>query len=172
MQIGTIRIDKTYIHETMRYLLFGLSGSGVSYACYILFTRAFEISFIPATLMASFLANTYGYFVNNKFVFISAQSESQGRDSSLRYLQYLSSRLFLCFTESVVLSYFIDTLGMYDIMVKCVSGSVVGILNYLFTKLVIFAEKNDRFAGYVKSVEGKYAHLRSSVRSRWYTRYL
>lgn len=172
MQVGGININKTFVRETARYILFGLSGSGVSYGCYFLLTRPLDIEFLPATMMASFIANTYGFLMNNKFVFVSSSSNTQRKEIAVQYLEYLSSRLLSCLIEALILNYFIDTLGMYDILVKTISGVIFGILNYLFTKLVVFEEQNERFNERMKSVEIRFAKIGSSMRNHWSTRYL
>ena len=172
MQIGGMQINRVFIKETIRYILFGLSGSGLSYGCYFLFTRPLDFDFLPATMIASLIANTYGFFMNHKFVFVSQKEDFQRKEMGRQYFEYISSRLFSCLLEALVLTYFIDTLGMFDILVKTISGFIVGVLNYFFTKCVVFEDTTERFTDRMKLVENKCSRIGYTVRSKWSTRYL
>src|SRR5574344_1092388 len=166
MTVGNIRIDKDYIKETLRYILFGLTASMVSYICYFILTRPFNLDFFPATMIACLIANTYAFFVNHQFVFIKNRDKNEHDEISLPYFEFVLSRLLNCFLESLVLTYFIDELGYFDFLVKAVSGTILGIINYVFTKMMVFGKVAVHKVNYMKLITLKCSKWSSSVKNR------
>lgn len=167
-----ITFDRAFIKQTAKYLFWSAAATLVSYSCYMLLTRIYTFSFMGATMIASLVANTFSYFTNHYFVFIEQCRNFQPRQLFISYIEFMSSRLFTCFLESLVLTFFIEVLSFYDIAVKAVSGLIFGILNYLFTKLVVFEERSEKYLFCKKQIQLKRSSMKSSLRGIWSVRYL
>lgn len=172
MQFVPIQMNREFIRQTAKYIAWGLTSSMISYSCYLTLTRFFDLYFFPATMIASFFANTFSFFTNKRYVFTVDQKHGEGGSNLKPFIEFLSTRLLSCMIESGLLIYFIEKLGMFDITVKIVSGIIFGVLNYLYTKLVVFEDFTVRLNEYRRNRELHKSAMLSSLRQRWSIRYL
>lgn len=172
MRFDGVHINKELVRQTAKYVAWGVTSSAVSYSCYLTLTRLLDLYFFAATIIASILANTFSFFANKRYVFITEQKDECVKKIVRSYFEFLSSRLLSCLLESSILTYFINQLGMYDITVKCVSGIIFGILNFFFTKIIIFEENNEKIIEIRKNNQLRKSAIHSSIRDRWSIRYL
>ena len=121
------------------YLFFGGCTTLVNVAVYGLCAHAANLSTTPSTIIAWAAAVLFAYFTNRTWVF---ESRASTAPDVLREMGYF----FLCRMATGVLDWAImyvcvDRLGLPDMPVKLLSNVVVIILNYVASKLIIFAKK-------------------------------
>lgn len=122
--------------ETILYLFFGIFTTLVNVVSYLFFTRIASFNFIVANSLAWILAVLFAYVTNKFFVFKSVTIEIKFLLGE--FLSFVSFRLLSGFIEMIIMYIMIDLLFVNDFIVKIITNIIVIILNYLFSKMIIF----------------------------------
>lgn len=122
--------------ETILYLFFGAFTTLVNIVYYLFFTRVILFNFMVANALAWILAVLFAYVTNKFFVFESRIVELKFLFKE--FLSFVSFRLFSGIIEMVIMYIMIDLLFVNDVIVKIFTNIVVIVLNYLFSKMIIF----------------------------------
>lgn len=124
-----------------RYLVSGASATAVNMGSYALLTRL-GLGNVPSTAVSWFLAVLTAYFLNRHFVFRVAKTgrampfwREMGAFCAARGGTGLMDVLFMFVT--------VDLLSLHPTWMKFVSNLIVGVVNYLVGKLVIFRRKRE-----------------------------
>lgn len=128
--------------ETILYLIFGVLSTIVNIATYLFFTRVLKFEFIIANIIAWIVAVIFAYITNKFFVF-----ESKSIDPKFilkEFTSFASCRIFSGGLELVIMYVMIDMLLLNDVLVKVVTNVIVIVLNYIFSKLIIFSKINNK----------------------------
>ncbi|MCC0763401.1 GtrA family protein [Clostridioides sp. ES-S-0006-03] len=125
--------------ETILYLFFGAFTTLVNIVSYLFFTRVISFNFMVANALAWILAVLFAYVTNKFFVFESRRVELKFLFKE--FLSFVSFRLISGIIEMVIMYLMIDLLFVNDIIVKVFTNVVVIVLNYLFSKMIIFRKK-------------------------------
>ena len=120
--------------ETILYLFFGAFTTLVNIVSYLFFTRV--IFFMVANALAWILAVLFAYVTNKFFVFESKRIEIKFLFKE--FLSFVSFRLLSGVVEMLIMYVMIDLLFVNDVIVKIFTNIVVIVLNYLFSKMIIF----------------------------------
>ncbi|MCC0660873.1 GtrA family protein [Clostridioides sp. ZZV14-6154] len=126
--------------ETILYLFFGAFTTLVNIVSYLFFTRIISFNFMVANALAWILAVLFAYVTNKFFVFESKKVEIKFLFKE--FLSFVSFRLLSGIIEMVIMYVMIDLLFVNDIIVKVFTNVVVIVLNYLFSKMIIFKKDN------------------------------
>ncbi|HEL4932905.1 TPA: GtrA family protein, partial [Clostridioides difficile] len=97
-------------------------------------------NFMLANSLAWILAVLFAYVTNKFFVFESKRIEI--RFVFKEFLSFVSFRLLSGVVEMLIMYVMIDLLFVNDIIVKVFTNIVVIVLNYLFSKMIIFKKDN------------------------------
>ncbi len=127
--------NKTFIH-LMLYGIFGALTTILAWFIYWAATRMLAMRPMAASVLAWFLAVLFSYATNRKYVFHSKVSTFTGIIKEC--LSFMASRLGTGIFDLVVTFIFIEWLNFYDMPVKIISNIIVVILNYVFSKLLVF----------------------------------
>ncbi|ENY8713428.1 GtrA family protein [Clostridioides difficile] len=122
--------------ETILYLFFGAFTTLVNIVSYLFFTRVILFNFMVANALAWILAVLFAYVTNKFFVFESKRIEI--RFVFKEFLSFVSFRLLSGVVEMLIMYVMIDLLFVNDVIVKIFTNIVVIVLNYLFSKMIIF----------------------------------
>lgn len=122
--------------ETILYLFFGIFTTLVNIVSYLFFTRIASFNFMVANSLAWMLAVLFAYVTNKFFVFKSVTIEITFLLGE--FLSFVSFRLLSGFIEMIIMYIMIDLLFVNDFIVKIITNIIVIILNYLFSKMIIF----------------------------------
>ena len=119
-----MKLHKLYAKygEMLRYLLAGGLTTAVSVGAYTFFTRICHINF--------------AFMINKCFVFNSRRRTAP--IIAKEFSQFVFARLFSLGLETFVFFMMIDVAGVNDLVTKLTAQVVVMVVNYLFSKLVIF----------------------------------
>ena len=130
---------KEFLHsEAFRYLFFGGLTTVVSVGSYQAF-RWMQVGYQAATILSWILAVTFAFVTNKLFVF-----QSRNLSPSLvckEALSFYSCRLMSLAFEFVFMVVCVDFLHIHDFVAKCLTQVFILILNYLFSKFLIFRKK-------------------------------
>ncbi len=134
----------------MRYLFFGVMTTLVNFIVYFPLTRIFGSGFyLPATVIAWVAAVAFAYVTNKLFVFESKSWKTGVLAKELP--SFVGARVVSLGIEAAGLYFFNDVLGFGSMTIaiagfsvlcsdisKLIMQFVVIVLNYIFSKLVIF----------------------------------
>ncbi len=124
--------------ETILYLFFGAFTTLVNIVSYLFFTRVILFNFMVANALAWILAVLFAYVTNKFFVFESKRIEIKFLFKE--FLSFISFRLLSGVVEMLIMYIMIDLLFVNDFIVKVITNIIVIILNYLFSKMIIFVK--------------------------------
>ncbi|MDU3065215.1 MAG: GtrA family protein, partial [Clostridioides difficile] len=102
-------------------------------------TRVILFNFMVANALAWILAVLFAYVTNKFFVFESKRIEIKFLFKE--FLSFVSFRLLSGVVEMLIMYVMIDLLFVNDIIVKAFTNIVVIVLNYFFSKMIIFKNK-------------------------------
>ena len=129
--------------EIINYLIFGVLTTVVSLATYYGLTltilnpdKAVELQI--ANILSWIAAVTFAYFTNRKWVFENKE-KANIKEASKFYLSRVSTLLI----DMALMFIFVTKLGVNDKIMKLVVQVVVTILNYIFSKFIVFREKKN-----------------------------
>lgn len=119
--------------ETFRYLVFGILTVTVNIASYRI--MSLWMNPILANTLAFFIAVFFAYYTNTRFVF-------QVNFTKKNFLQFMAMRIGTIFLDDGGMLLLLAW-GWNDLFAKCVVNAVIIVLNYLFSKLLIFRKKKE-----------------------------
>ena len=130
--------------EIINYLIFGVLTSIVSLAVYYGLTltvlnpeHAIELQI--ANIISWISACTFAYFTNRKWVFENKE-KANIKEAGKFYLSRVSTLLI----DMALMFIFVTKLGVNDKIMKIIVQVIVIILNYVFSKFIVFREmKNE-----------------------------
>lgn len=133
-----IKLTKKY-KETISYLIFGILSTIVNIATYVFFSRIIKINFMVSNIIAWFVAVIFAYITNKFFVF-------ESKNINIKFIlkeitSFMSLRIVSGLTELILMYIMINIMLINDFIVKIITNIVVVILNFIFSKLIIFKNK-------------------------------
>ena len=128
--------------EIITYLFFGFVTTAVNYGVYALLVRGFHMDVVPANIIAWIVAMVVAFVTNKLWVF-----ESKAHDIKTlakEFIEFAIARLITLGIETLLLWIFVDKLGANDLIMKIITNVIVVILNYIFSKFIIFRKKKEK----------------------------
>ena len=124
-----MRLDR----ELTLYVFFGTLTFFVNVIVYFLFENIFGVNYIISNIIAWFFSVLFAYITNRIWVFES-KSANIIKEMSL----FFGGRIFSGVVDTGLMYLFIDILTIGDLISKIVVQVIVVILNYVFSKLIVF----------------------------------
>ena len=125
--------------EGMRYLVFGALTTIVNIIAYYIFYYIFHIDNAISNVIAWIVAATFAYITNKYYVFNSKVNTKKELFKEIVYF-YGCRLLTLIFDEGIMI-FTVDKLGWNALLMKIVSNIIVIVLNFIFSKILIFKKK-------------------------------
>jgi putative flippase GtrA len=127
--------------EGWRYLIFGALATVVNIAVYSIAFYAVKIDNAISNAIAWVIAAIFAYLTNKFFVFAS---KVDTKKELLREItSFFSCRLLTLIIDEIIMIVTVDKLGLNGFLMKVVANIVVIILNYIFSKIIIFKKNNE-----------------------------
>lgn len=108
----------------------------VNYAVYFACTKLFSIHYLVSNVIAWVISVMFAYLVNKIFVFVSLDWSREKLWKEIS--QFVAARVFSGAGETLMLLVVVDMMGYPDSIIKIIAGILVIIVNYLFSKWIIF----------------------------------
>ena len=125
--------------QPILYLFFGICTTIVNIITYYLSAHILSLSVILSTCLASLVSVIFAYITNKWWVF---ESKSLRLKAVIQeFLSFTGCRLFTGACDLLIMLIFVDSLGMDDLFVKIASNILAVVLNYIFSKMIIFKRK-------------------------------
>lgn len=125
--------------QTILYLIFGVLSTIVNIVTYVVCTRHLNIEFLISNWLAWLAAVLFAYITNKFFVF-------ESKETNIKFLikefsSFISCRILSGIIEMIFMYIMISLMSLNDFIVKIITNVVVVILNFIFSKLIIFKNK-------------------------------
>ena len=118
------------------YGFFGVLTTAVNIVSYFLLAHLLHAPVVFSTALAWCISVLFAYITNRKWVFHSA---AEGRAAILKELAaFFACRLGTGVLDLGIMYLFADRMQINDVAVKAASNILVIILNYVFSKVIIF----------------------------------
>ena len=127
-------LDKKY-REIVNYIIIGGLTTVVSLASYYIL-RIFIDSYMIATVISWILAVSFAYITNKTFVF-----QSKEKNVLKEFAKFIASRLTSLLIELLSMYVLVDIIKINDKISKLIVQFIVLVLNYLFSKLIVFKKE-------------------------------
>ncbi|SFE21663.1 GtrA family protein [Peptostreptococcus sp. D1] len=127
--------------EIINYLVFGVLTTIVNFMVYFFAKEVVNIYYLYANVMAWFISVLFAYATNRVFVF---EKVNFGFYPILReIILFFVARLLSGAIETALLFLMVELIRMGSDVSKILVAVVVVVLNYVFSKLIIFKEKKN-----------------------------
>ncbi len=131
MMSDWIKIDR----ELILYVVFGAFTFFVNLISYFFFANMLGINYLVSNAIAWFLSVLFAYITNRIWVFES-KSPNILKEMSL----FFGGRIFSGVVDMLLMYTFIDLLVFDSSISKIIVQIIVIILNYIFSKLIVFKD--------------------------------
>jgi len=133
------KVDIKKHKESILYLIFGGLTFLVNMITYVLFTRVVKADVLVSNCIAWIVAVLFAYITNKFFVFESKETDFKYILKEFR--AFVGCRLFSGVVELGIIFVMATLMGINDLFVKIVTNIVVIVLNFIFSKLIIFKKE-------------------------------
>ena len=137
----TIRSLINKYKEPILYLFWGAATTLVNYATYFLCTRVCDLHYIAANALAWLTAVLFAFWSNKCFVF--ASKSWAPRVVIPEFCKFTGARFFSGLLETGLMWLCVGLLHFHDGVTKLVVSVLVVLLNYIFSKLFIFKNREE-----------------------------
>ena len=126
--------------EQILYVFFGGLTTLINWGAYALCYKVLSVPNIPSTVIAWILGVAFAFITNKLWVF---ESKSFDRKTLLRELwTFVAARLATGLLDMGIMYLAVDVLGGNGLVWKLISNVIVIILNYVFSKLIVFRKQD------------------------------
>lgn len=121
--------------ELVLYVVFGAFTFFVNIAVYFLFEDVLGVNYLISNIVAWFFSVLFAYITNRIWVF-----ESKSPDILKEMALFFGGRIFSGVVDTALMYLFIDVMMIGDAISKIVVQIIVIVLNYIFSKLIVFKD--------------------------------
>ncbi|HBI60644.1 MAG TPA: teichoic acid glycosylation protein [Lachnospiraceae bacterium] len=141
MEVAWHKLWKLFLKykEVVLYLVFGGLTTLINIVVYAVCARWLGLDTLRANASALTISILFAYITNKLFVFESKTDTI--KEVFREFFSFIACRLGTGALDMVFMFVSVDILGFYDVAMKVLSNIIVIVLNYVFSKLVIFAKK-------------------------------
>lgn len=129
-------INSKLKRELILYIIFGVLTTLVNIISYLLFAKIFGINNLLSNIMAWVFSIIFAYITNRIYVF-----ESKNKNILYEFSLFVMGRGLSGIVDSILFYTFVVWWMLDDVISKIVINIIVIILNYVFSKWIIFKEK-------------------------------
>lgn len=129
--------------EVINYLVFGVLAMVVNFVSYFIFARLLHIDEVISSGLSWFCSVLFAYITNKLFVFDSKTTTKKEliKEAISFFLARVVSGI-LCDVGTFALM--VKVLHINDIVSKVVTQVMVVIMNYVFSKFIVFRKKKEK----------------------------
>lgn len=137
-QLHLLYIYQKY-QQVIHYLIFGVVSTITSFSVYIFCAKALDIHYLWSSVISWIVAVGVAYVTNKLYVF---GSRGKTRKENIKEaIVFYAMRLVSLGIDLFTMYIMVDILNMWDIASKVINCFVVVIINYVFSKLIVFGKK-------------------------------
>lgn len=127
--------------EIINYLIFGGVTTVINFAVYVVLAKIMLVNEVIANVMAWIISVIFAYITNRVYVF-------ESKNTGVKYIikefsSFIGCRIFSGIIDMGSFWLLFTVFKINDIVAKIIIAIIVVILNYLFSKLIIFKSKKE-----------------------------
>jgi putative flippase GtrA len=126
--------------EPIRYILFGICTTIVNIGIFFLFDTIWDIPYLMANAISIVVAVLFAFLVNKRYVFRTKSSNLS--DTFREFLLFCSFRLISGLYDMVSMWLLVEHIEIGTTQAKILTEVMIVILNYLFSKFVVFHKRS------------------------------
>lgn len=123
------------------YLFFGVLTTVISVLSFVICEKVIKIDVTISNGISWILAVSFAYFTNKKWVF---HSEAKGKSALYEAIAFAGARVTTLIIEEVILLIFVVWLAFDSVVIKVCAQFVVLLLNYIFSKIIVFSKGKNK----------------------------
>ena len=123
------------------YLIFGVLTTAISFLVQWIFTDIISLPYAWLATVIAWVVSVLFAFVTNKIIVFEKKDD---KGFFIELLLFYSSRLLTGLLEIGAMALFVDLLFFNQWVVKIIANIVIIILNYIFSKFIIFKKDKTR----------------------------
>ena len=127
--------------EGMRYLICGALATAVNIGVYSLFYYPLHVSNGISNIIAWVVAAIFAYITNRVIVFDSQVNSKKGIAKEI--ISFFGCRLLTLAVDEAIMIFTVDKLGWNGFLMKVIANIIVIILNFIFSKILIFKKEQN-----------------------------
>ena len=142
-KIGLKKLADWYMkhQEGMRYLVFGALTTVVNILAYSVLYYVFHIENTISNVIAWIIGATFAYITNKLYVF---NSKVNTRKELIKEIVYFyGCRLLTLAVDEGIMILTVDKFGWNALLMKILANIIVIILNFIFSKILIFRKETN-----------------------------
>ncbi len=129
--------------QVIMYLIFGVLTTIINILSYELFVRVFNTNYLISTIIAWIISVCFAYITNKIWVF---ESNTKNKLTLFKELfDFFKYRILSCIIDLIIMYVLVSVLKINDSISKITSNIVVVIINYIFSKFIIFKKDSNDF---------------------------
>lgn len=122
------------------YGIFGVITTVINIAAYALCYKVLGIANVPSVIIAWTVAVIFAFVTNKLWVF---ESKSMDKKTVIaEFIKFMCARLATGGLDLLIMYIGVDVMHGPDVILKAASNIIVIILNYVFSKLIVFKKKS------------------------------
>ena len=129
------KLIQTY-KEIIAYLFFGVCTTAVNFVIYFACTNIFYINYLVSNALSWMGAVAFAYITNRIWVFKSKNRSIRAIFKEMS--AFVGCRLLSGAMDMLIMFIGVDLLGISDGITKLATQVIVVVLNYVFSKWIIF----------------------------------
>lgn len=126
--------------ELLLYIFFGVAATVVNFVVYGSLEKFLNGNYLFSNTVAWILSVVFAYITNRKYVFLSSEKTFKG--IAREFISFVSCRLLSGGFDMGTMIVCISLLGINDYVAKIIANVGVVIINYVFSKLIVFRKKS------------------------------
>ncbi len=128
--------------EVISYLFFGVLTTLINLATFWILSTVFNLETIAATVAAWIIAVAFAFITNKIWVFKSKTKTNQ--ETTKEAIMFVIARLITLGIEVFLMWLMVDNFKQDKLIWKLLCNIITVILNYLFSKLIVFKERRTK----------------------------
>lgn len=128
--------------EVISYLFFGVLTTLINLATFWILSIVFNLETIAATVAAWIIAVAFAFITNKIWVFKSKTKTNQ--ETTKEAVMFVIARLITLGIEVFLMWLMVDNFKQDKLIWKLLCNIITVILNYLFSKLIVFKERKTK----------------------------
>ncbi len=126
--------------EVIKYLIIGVLTTIINYTLFAILSQLLLLDIHVSNIIAWIITVIVAYFANKLFVFESKSFKANVLIKEISTFGF--ARVFSLALEEIILYLFVNLLKMNELIIKLIANIVVIIVNYIFSKFIIFKKPN------------------------------
>lgn len=128
---------KKFTREVFLYLVFGVLTTAINILTYSGLYYKFHIENLPANVISWIISVTFAFATNRLWVFKSREKNYLSEAAA-----FFGCRALTGFADAVLMYLAVDCMDFEGAVVKIFVNIIVIILNYIFSKALVFKKSN------------------------------